>query len=339
MYRADVDKFFHWDAQMQRFSPQWWRADLQPFWLYFDPMLGANPKPINAAPGGTPTSSYIVPYSSNQGADNWLGNPMEVRTLLFEDSTDLTPNANWTVRLKQVGEARDLMNAPVHVRTLASDAQFPAVLREPLFLPSQASIECQIQKIAGGATTGRLYLSGCQYFSWSPDLLAFPQARQHVHERIRKLMNRRLSVHPYWLTTENGPVQLGASATGLFVIRPGEGSQFEAFTFNCVSTGNFEFEIKEVKSGQTMMNGLITRNNSAGDYQYPTILPCKYLIPGGNFLSLRITDLSGAPNTIWLTIAGRKIYAPIKAVNEAKREVNVVPTPADTAPNFELTPY
>jgi hypothetical protein len=146
-------------------------------------------------------------------------------------------------------------------------------------------------------------------------------------------------VHPYWLTTENGPVQLGANATGLFVIRPGEGSQFEAFTFNCVSTGNFEFEIKEVKSGQTLMNGLITRNNSAGDYQYPTILPCKYLIPGGNFLSLRITDLSGAPNTIWLTIAGRKIYAPIKAVNEAKREVNVVPTPADTAPNFELTPY
>lgn len=339
MYRADVDKFFHWDEQMQRFSPQWWRADLQPFWLYFSALLGANPKVINAAPASTPSGSYIVPYTSNQGADNWLGNPMEVRTLLFEDSTDGTPAANWVVRLKQVGENRDLMNAPVHIRTLASDAQFPTVLREPLFLPSQSSIECQMQKISGGATTARLYLAGCQYYSWSPDLLAFPQAREHVHERIRKLMTRRLSVHPYWLTVENGPIALAPNATGLSLIRPGEGSQFEAFTFNCVSTGNFECEIKEVRSGQTLMNGLITRNNSFGDYQFPTILPCKYLIPGGNYLSLRFTDLSGAPNIIWFTIAGRKIYAPIKSIDGARRDLDVVPVPADTAPNFELTPY
>jgi len=339
MYRADVDKFFHWDEQTQRYSPQWWRADMQPFWLYFSPLSGANPKVINAAPGGTPTSSYIVPYSSNQGADNWLGNPMEVRTLLFEDSTAGTPAANWTVKLRQIGEARDLMNAPVHVRTLASDAQFPAVFREPLFLPSQASIECQLQKVAGGAVNVRLYMEGCQYFTWSPDLLTFPQAREHLHERVRKLMNRSRFVHPYWVTLDTGPVALAGGATALVNIRPGEGSQFEAFTFNCVSTGNFEFEIKEVKSGQTIMNGLITRNNSVGDYQFPTILPCKYLIPGGNFWSIRFTDLSGNPNTIYFTIAGRKIYAPIRDVNEVLRDTNIVPTPADTEANFELAPY
>ena len=160
-----------------------------------------------------------------------------------------------------------------------------------------------------------------------------------MHERIRKFMNRRLSVHPYWLTTEGGPIVLGANATQLVTIRPGEGSQFEAFTISCVSTGNFEVEVKEVKSGQTLMNGLITRDNSIGNYQFPTILPCKYLVPGGNYLSLRFTDLSAAPNTIWFTIAGRKIYAPIKSVDEVTREQNVVPTPADTEPNFELTPY
>jgi len=339
MYRADVDKYFHWDEQAKRFSPQWWRADLQPFWLYFDISNTAIPKVINAAPGATPISSFIVPYSSNQGADNWLGNPMEVRTLLFEDSTATTALANWTVKLKQVGETRDLMNAPVHVRTLCSDAQFPSVWREPLFLPSQSAVECQLQMLAGGPVNVRMYMAGCQYFSWSPDLLAFPQAREHVHERIRKLMNRRRQVHPYWLTTDDGPVELAANQTLLRLIRPGEGSQFEGFTMNSVQDGNYELEIKEVKTGQTLMNGVITSNNSIGDYQYPTILPCKYLIPGGHYLSLRFTDLSGAPNTVWFTLAGRKIYAPIKSVNEATRELDTVPVPADAPPDFELAPY
>ncbi len=338
MYRSDVDKFFHWDKGMQRYSPQWWRADMQPQWLYFDRNDTADPKVVLAAPGTTPISTFRVSYSSNQGADNYLGNPLEVRALVFEDSTDTTAAADWTVRLKQVGEVRELMNNPVHVRTLFGTAQFPMVLREPLFIPSQGAIEAQLQKVAGGNANIRMYLEGCQYFTWSPDLLTFPKAREHLQGIVRKWMNRRRSVHPYWMTTP-GPVALAGGATARVTMRPGEGSQFEAFTLSSISTGNYLLEIKEVRTGQTLMNGQVTRNNAVGNNLLPTILPSKWLIPGGHYLSLRFTDLSAAPNSIYLTIGGRKIYAPIKDAKEALEGARGVPTPADKQVDFALSPY
>ncbi len=337
MHRSDVDKFFHWDPQAQRFSPQWWRADMQPAWLYFD-QPAVTPYPINAAPAQTPPGTFRVYYSSNQGADNWLGNPLEIRNLLFADSTDLTPNANWSVQLKQIGQTRELCNFPVHVRTMFGTAQFPAVLKEPLFMASQDILQCNLQKLGGGATNVRLYLGGCEYYTWSPDLLSFPEARQHVHERVRKWMNRSRYIHPYWVTTDT-PVVLAPNGITTVTIRPGESSQFEAFTMAVVSTGNFGLEMKEVKTGTSLMNGQITQTNALGNALLPTILPCKYLVPGGNYFSLRFEDLSGAPNTIYLTIAGRKIYAPIKEVREVLEDMRVVPTPADREFDFALSPY
>jgi len=337
MHRSDVDKFFHWDAQMQRFSPQWWRADMQPAWLFFD-HPAVTPTVIAAAPALTPPGTFRVFYSSNQGADNWLGNPLEIRNLLFEDSTNLTPNANFTVQLKQIGQTRELSNFPVHVRTIFGTAQFPAVLKEPIFMASQDIMQCNIQKITGGASTARIYLGGCEYFTWSPDLLSFPEARQHVHNRVRKWMNRTRYIHPYWVTTDT-PVVLGANAATNVIIRPGESSQFEAFTIAVVSTGNFGLEMKEAKTGTSIMNGQVTQTNALGNALLPTILPCKYLIPGGNYFQLRLEDLSGAPNTIYFTIAGRKIYAPIKEVSEVLEDTRVVPTPADREFDFALSPY
>lgn len=337
MHRSDVDKFFHWDPQMQRFSPQWWRADMQPAWLYFD-QPAADPFAINAAPGQTPAGSFRVHYSSNQGADNWLGNPIEIRNLLFEDSTDGTAAANFTVQLKQIGQTRDLTNFPIHVRTMFGTAQFPALLREPIFLPSQDVLQCNVQKIAGGATSVRLYMGGCEYYTWSSDLLSFPEARQHFQERVRKWMNRSRYVHPYWVTTDV-PITLLANGIGNFIIRPGESSQFEAFTMAVISTGNFGLEMKEVKTGTSLINGQITQTNALGNALLPTILPCKYLVPGGNYFSIRVEDLSGAPNTIYLTISGRKIYAPIKNVKEVLEDMRVVSTPADREFDFALSPY
>jgi hypothetical protein len=337
MHRSDVDKFFHWNPEMQRFSPQWWRADMQPAWLYFD-NPSANPFAVNAAPAQTPAGTFRVYYSSNQGADNWLGNPLEIRNLLFADSTDGTPNANWSVMLRQIGQTRELSNFPIHVRTMFGTAQFPALLKEPLFMASQDILQCNLQKLAGGATNVRLYLGGCEYYTWSPDLLSFPEARQHVHGRVRKWMNRSRYIHPYWVTTDT-PVVLGANANTTVTIRPGESSQFEAFTMACISTGNFGLEMKEVKTGTSIMNGQITQTNALGNALLPTLLPCKYLIPGGHYFSLRIEDLSGAPNTIYLTIAGRKIYAPIKEVREVLEDTRVVPTPADRQFDFALSPY
>jgi hypothetical protein len=205
-------------------------------------------------------------------------------------------------------------------------------------MASQDIMQCNLQKIAGGATSVRILLGGCEYYTWSSDLLSFPEARQHLHERVRKWMNRTRYIHPYWVTTET-PITLGANANTTVTIRPGESSQFEAFTIAAVSTGNFGLEIRDARTGNSIINGQITQTNAIGTALLPTILPCKYLIPGGNYFSVRVEDLSGAPNTIYLTIAGRKIYAPIKDVKEVLEDMRVVPTPADREFDFALSPY
>jgi hypothetical protein len=89
------------------------------------------------------------------------------------------------------------------------------------------------------------------------------------------------------------------------------------------------------------MNGLVTATTGLGNANFPAIWPTGFVIPSGYRLRLTITDLSGAPNTIFFTIAGRKIYAPFKQVREVLADTQVapsVPTPADSAAQLVPAP-
>lgn len=323
-----INKYIVWDDKRKQYLPVYWRKEVLPKWLMFSTVDVMGAFTILAAPATTPPVGFKQPYWSVEGLDRNLGTPFEVRSIIFEDSTDTTAAANFTVRMKDNGSVREFMNRAIHIRTFAGTAQTPALLREPYFFLSQNSISCYFTKVAGGATTMRMALVGAEYFPWSPEFLRRPVASSTLRRVINRWLERRKYVNPYWLTTET-PVNLLANATTDFFMKVGDDGHFQAFTMSAVSTGNFGWQLSEAKTNQTICNGQVTQANSLGTANFPTLLPTEYTIPAGYRLRLQLTDLSGAPNAIFITIAGRKVYAPFKDIKEVLRDT-AVQTPADT---------
>jgi hypothetical protein len=332
----NIDKFLRWDNAQQMYFPNYFRKEILPKWLGFDSADLQAPNgllPIAGGGANTPRVGFKQPYASVEGLDGNLGTPFEVRSIVFADSIDGTAVADFTVRLEEMGEVRQLMNRDVHIRTFAGVAQTPALLREPYMFLSQHNISAQFNKTSAGATNCRMFLCGAEYFPWSPEFIRRKRASEQLRSLIGKWMERRKYVTPFWLTTET-PIDLAPNATGEFYLKIGDDGHFEGFTLARVSTGDFSWELSEPKTQQTIMNGTCTVANGLGDANFPTILPSAYLVPAGYRLRLQVTDLSGTNNEIFFTIAGRKIYAPFKQVGEVLAQTAIkpsaVPTPADT---------
>lgn len=328
----NINKYIVWDQRRQQYVPHYWRKEILPSWIGFDPsgtnVTQAGVLTVVGGGGSTPPADFKQPYSSVEGLDRNFGQPFEIRSLLFADSTDGQAAADWTVMLREVGEVRQFMNNPVHIRTLAGSAQNPYLLREPYFFLSQHSIQAQLNKTSAGNVNVRMFLAGAQYYPWSPEFMRRKMNESKIRGLIGRWLERRKYITPFWLTTEQ-TVNLGANATGTFFLKVGDDGHFEGFTLTSVQTGNFAWEISEPKTNQTLMNGLATQTNSLGDSFFPTLLPTAYFVPSGYRLRLTITDLSGAPNEIFFTMGGRKLYVPMKDIEDVKMDT-AVPTPADT---------
>jgi hypothetical protein len=286
--------------------------EITPYRLAPDVFNGQLPLTIPAAGAGY----AIVNYKGINNFETVWGTPLELTQLIFEDSGAGGSSASdISVRLKMFN-GRDFMNAPVHMRTMwgyqsAANGFLTAEIREPFFLFTSEYVTATFQKLSGGATTIRPYMEGVQYYP----LIGKTATRGSaiILEKIKKWRERSRNCYPFWLTTNNPIVHVGNDVVQSEVKIADV--QFEAFTLSCVSTGNFELEIKEVVTGQTLMNGKITKTNSLGDSVLPTILPFSYVLPRGAILRFTTTDLSGVGNTIYLTLAGRKINAPLKDFN------------------------
>ncbi|NDQ57332.1 MAG: hypothetical protein GZ088_09705 [Acidipila sp.] len=311
-----------------------------PSWLTIRDTDSALPISVPVSPG-TPPLTIFQPYSSVNGADQGFGTPFEMRSLIFQDDVDGTAAANFTVMLKEVGEAREFMNNPVHIRTIAGSGQFPAILREPYMFLSQHNVSAKFVKVAGPTTQMRFYAAGAQYYPWSPTLIQYPADKRELLKLLSQWMNRRKSVTPFWLTTDNvpqdgltppGSVTIPAGAgTGKFqtTAKIGDDGHFEAYGWCAVSTGKFALDLVETKTKQTLMNGQVSNVNSVGSSFLPTLFPSPYLIPAGYRLRWNFLNLTAAPNLVFFTLFGRKIYAPISQVAETLQRT-AVPTPADS---------
>lgn len=335
----NIDKYVQWDERRKMYVPVYWRREILPNWMYFDfSDVGAAAAVIPAA--GTPSAPFTFkqPYTSVGGLDENLGTPFEVRSIVFADTVEGTPAANFQVLLKEVGETREFMNRRCHVRTIFGTAQTPALLREPFMFKSQHNVSCQFFKIAGGATAAKVYLVGAQYAPWSPEFMAKKRSHTELVDIVRKWYKRRNYVTPYWLTTDED-VTLAGNASGEFFAKIGDDGHFEAFTLTAVSTGNFEIDISEPKTKQTLMNGLITQTNGIGNANFPTLLASAYLVPAGYRLRFFIRNLTGAENNIFITLSGRKIWVPFKSPQGRVVENFSVPTPADTPTQMVPSPF
>jgi hypothetical protein len=327
----DLNDYFYWDNGRDMPVPYYRNKEILPSWIGFsnqDPAVNNGVFTIPAAAGGVAASTFFTqPYASLEGLDQNLGTVFEALSLIFSDSTDGTGAAAWTVLLTELGEVRQLMNFPCHIRTIAGITPFPAMLREPLVIPSLHTISARFQKLAGGAVNVRMNFKGRQYFPWSPEFLRYRSEHEGLKKRIKALLQRRTTIAPFWLTTD-GPMVLGPGAAADFLLKPGNDAQFEAFALAAVSTGAFAWSLEDAKTLQTLMNGQVTSVNATGNAQFPTIFSTPYVLPADKRFRLRVLDLSAAPNTIWFTLWGRKIYAPFMEMRDAMADLSV-PTMAD----------
>lgn len=330
-----VEKFFRYNKFTRRLEVQMWRKEMLPSFLYLSQSDDPDGVYTLPASGTPPLACFKQPYFSMGGADAGVGTPFEVRSLIFEDSTQGTANADYKITFNMLGDTRLLMNRPIHVRNLFGTAQLPALLREPLFIPSQAELQFAPSG-QSAASTLRPYLSGLQYYTWAPAFREFPEEKARMVALVKKWMERRKYVWPFWLTTDENVV-LSNGETASFDARIGDEGHFEIFTLVAVSTGEFALQVTEVQSGQNLMNGRVTQTAGLGTAQFPLIFPTQYMIPAGLRLRLTIENLAGVENTINIAFVGRKIYAPFKDVDSVLQDTRIepsVPTPADVDTPF-----
>ena len=325
-----VDSFIRFNAQTKFFEPVWFRRDILPFWFYPDEQFVHGAITINAAGATTPPVVYKLPHASLD-LDSGLGNPLKISQMVFEDSTDGTSLANWTIMMEDLGDKIKFMNAPIHIRTFAGGVQLnasgvpemlPALLFEPMFLPTRHNLIFTFNKIAGGAVNVRLFPVGEIFYTWSPKLQQYPLDYRIMTELVNKHLERRKYVQPFWLTTENGGVSVPANQMVEADALIGDDGHFEASHILAVSDGAFEVEFFNPQTRQTMSNGTI-HSAMIGDAFNPQPFSAAWVIPSGQTIRFRIRDLSGANNKVWITLRGRKLRGQFKTVSQVAKELGI----------------
>jgi hypothetical protein len=303
----NMEAFLKSDGKVNR--PMDGVRNIMPYALAPDSFDGTVPYTIPAAGGG----ALLLKYSGINNFQTIWGTPFELKRFIFATPNGGTPTADVSVRLRMMA-GRDFMNAPVHIRTLYgltnAVGHLPSFIREPLFLFTSEYIMAEFENLSGGSSKIFPYMLGVQYYPITGKNATPGDLR--IVDKIKKWRNRSRSTYPFWLTT---PAPIVHAA----VVGDTQQSQikiadtpYEASSIACVATNtDFELEIKEVVSGQTLMNGRITQTNGLGDSALPTVLPFSYMLPKGAILRITTTQLAASTNTIYLTFQGRKINAPM----------------------------
>lgn len=318
-----VDRYIALDPHTGFFKPKWWHRDVMPYWLYPDAQFTTGAMQVQAA--GTPTPPFVYKNAHASIGLGQYGNPILINRIVFEDSTDTTDLANWTVMLKDMGDIVQYMNRPIHVRTFAGTAQLPAGLAEPLFFPTRHQLQLTPNKISGGATNVRLYFGGSIFYTWSTELAQHPQDREIMFNLVAKYLERRKYIYPFWLTPEvDSGVVIPANGTVQVDALIGDDGHFEATHWMSAETSPlWEVEIFNPDTKQALSNGPIQKAAIIGNAQNPQALPTTYLVPAGERIRFKFKDLSGSENRVFFTFRGLKIRAPMRSIEEVKKQTQV----------------
>lgn len=335
---GDVNKVAKWNGQ--NFDIIGYNKAMKPFHLYFENQTGAV-----TVPASTTTNPLRLNYrpigSSNNRLDDGFRSPFLWDGLVFASTT--TASAAFTLRLTQDGASRRLMDFPQHILNIAGTAQTPAILREYMIIDSNSVVWAELQNTVDSTTTARVYMRGKLFCPWTNGLLLDQAGKAEILETIAKYRIRRNYIQPFWASPSNNDglayVSLSANATATFNYKNGDDANFEAFLMNSVSTGAYAVEVSIPRRKQTISNGRVTNTNGTGTANFPMIFPTSFMVLPGYDVQFKITDLSGSTNNIYISLQGRKIYAPPSDVKEVINSF-ALPAPADVAPGyFSQYPY
>lgn len=328
-----VDKFIQINPSTKLIEPNWMWREILPYSLGPDASkYSSGIIPLTSAQ--SVTVPYKLPHSS-LGFDDAVGSPLQINQIVQTNDGGQS-NPQFTVFVTDMGDQRQYMNYPIHVETFAGSGQLSSRLTEDLFVPTRHQLMVTFQRIGGSNVNAQMYFLGKYYDTWASNLQKYKSAHKDIISMVNKALERRKYVTPYWLTTENGVVNVPANQTVEVNTMVGDEGHFECthilrkFTNGDATAAPFELELVNPQTRQTLMNGRI-HSQMIGNSFNPQPFPAPFMVPTGQIIRFRITDLSGSANAVYLTLRGMKIRAPFETRLQVEKQMGFKHTPKHAA--------
>lgn len=262
---------------------------------YWIPGVGQDGLPVvTLAGGGSANVDFVI---DDQGHFDWK--------YLEGVST-----GSFVLKFFDVGKNRLLQNKPVHSSLIVGNAQRPFVLPENYFFnvgDSQRVLQCRITDISGQTNTVRLTLHGRKFYHKDAD--------PDVAMKMRSVFGDGERTYSYFLTPQENddttglPPTLPALGTLTLTMQSDAGSDTELKKLMAVSTtgGAFTVNIFDRSKNKFLMNDVVVNTETFGNAEFPFIFADSFLLERQKYLFFYLTDLSGAPNVVYLAAAGRRL--------------------------------
>lgn len=268
------------------------KRHVRPYWLTSNAPATPTPQIVAIPAGGT---TNPIPYPvDTQGH-------FEIFYTMFE-----ADDPRILVNIFDPGTRRNLMNRPVHIATIAGNAERPFFWPESYFMNvgnGPRELQVTFTDFSGAPNNVRMVFYGRKLYQ--------NEAPPDVQEKMIEYFQKRERTNVYFLTTLNDVNLLaGQALTGPAspVFEATDEADTEVIKLSAVSDGDFEFSLREQRNNRTLSNNPIINTSGWGTAQFPFILQETFLIERNYDVSFEVTDLSGAPNDIFTTMTARRLY-------------------------------
>lgn len=263
-----------------------------------------------------PGDAFPIAVSANSFAYGTAVVPAEERDKGDFEIVKLmaTGTGRFSVEIKLTGVDRSFSNNPIPNQLIFGSAVTPAYLPETIYVPATSNLTFKITDLSGAANNVRIVLWGRRFIGG--DLPA---------QRAAKDKGARWS-HPFWLTFNDGSsVALTANQSNAdFYMRVPDQAYFECMGAVDDSAGEYNIEVYEGQSSRSLTDGPIPARDFFAAPAVPVAgrpgmfsaaamtfdWPFSMIFKPATNIRVRLSDTSGAANTIRLALAGRLLYYP-----------------------------
>ncbi len=282
-------------------------------------VVGVNKRKLNEMPVflGTnpPFNDVVVPSGQTSlPASMRVTNEGPVQIAMLGAVRDASHGeVNVQLQVKDGANVVNLMqNNPVHIDTICGQRGKMYPLPEALYIDENRSLVATYTDLTNlsAGTLARIMGVGAKYTQ-----LQLDPGLQRIKERLE--ISQFLSM-PQFYTLDIGAVTLGASSSGQspsnqFEVTISDNANFELHQFSYVSTERFALNIIDITKNESIIN-----SPKGGNYEIPAALFCgsgqfpfrlhePVMIFAGQRLLVTMSDLSGAANTVHLTLGGKAV--------------------------------
>jgi len=209
------------------------------------------------------------------------------------------------IRYRDDTTGRFLMKGSQDLRTISSHSLYnvspgsplppgfvPFIWPRPYIIPAATTFTVGAADFSGLTATLRMTFHGTK-------------VRQGQAPWERKYRAMVPFVYPL---SNAGTVDIPASGTTTAAIPTDNDAHFVVYKIVGARDGACTLTIKDGARDRQWMNEAIHFDNFVGNGGFPNILPAPRFIPRGTVMSVNLTDLSGAANTVEINLVGIKLF-------------------------------